>query len=99
MKKKIRKGIPDCLRGIVWIKLSQITKIKQEVNETYNVKNKILPIISINFLPKQLKEANSPYENEIRLDVNRTFPNHAFFSSKNHVGLVIPIKNLRNNPT
>lgn len=37
VKKKIRKGIPDCLRGIIWTKLTEITKIKKEYNESYNV--------------------------------------------------------------
>lgn len=50
MKKKVRKGIPNGLRGVVWCTLTQINNIKKEYNETYSVTSpKVQKIIRLDF--------------------------------------------------
>ena len=66
VKKKVRKGIPDCLRGKVWVKLARLDKNLKDFPFEY----------------KSLKEKPSESLHEILLDVNRTFPNHPFSRSQ-----------------
>lgn len=65
VKKKVRKGIPDCLRGKVWLKLANTEGYLKDC--PYNFQDII-------------KDPSESY-NEIILDVQRTFPNHVFFST------------------
>ena len=70
LKKKIRKGIPDSLRGDIWMKISGTDKLRQGREKLYNdlisriQKNEVLKI---------------PDEETIIKDLNRTFPKNLLF--------------------
>ncbi|CAG9336187.1 unnamed protein product [Blepharisma stoltei] len=66
LKKRIRKGIPDCLRGVVWTKLANIQTIKNEYTENYY---------------KNLTEldSNTVSIQDITRDYYRTFSGHVLF--------------------
>ena len=66
LKSKIRKGIPDCLRGQVWTLLADINTIVKDGH--YNQ----LVFIS----------SNSPAAHDIQLDLSRTFPDHPMFKEE-----------------
>ena len=64
VKKRVRKGTPDCFRGTAWLRLARTENIRLELKDPYS----------------KLKEGLSEANNDIELDINRTFPNHPFFS-------------------
>eukprot|EP00271_Cylindrocystis_brebissonii_P002338 TRINITY_DN12888_c0_g1_i1.p1 TRINITY_DN12888_c0_g1~~TRINITY_DN12888_c0_g1_i1.p1 ORF type:complete len:737 (+),score=109.50 TRINITY_DN12888_c0_g1_i1:307-2517(+) len=71
VKRRIRKGVPDCLRGLVWQLISgsrELLLINQGVYEQlvfYETSNSELDIIR---------------------DINRTFPSHVFFQQRHGPG-------------
>ena len=64
VKSRTRKGIPDCLRGTVWLDFAG-SRGRTESQDLYKV--------------MKLSEETSRYEAQIRKDVYRTFPRHVFF--------------------
>ncbi|CAG9316546.1 unnamed protein product [Blepharisma stoltei] len=66
VKKRVRKGIPDCLRGKVWAEFAEIEQLKSNYPENYysNLTNFESDNVSIR---------------DIMLDIHRTFPNHILF--------------------
>ncbi len=73
LKEKIRKGIPDALRGKVWMKISGAQEMRKGYESLYNElvkglnENEILKI---------------PDEEVIIKDLHRTFPNNIIFKNK-----------------
>ncbi|XP_033101782.1 USP6 N-terminal-like protein [Anneissia japonica] len=69
LTRRVYKGIPDSLRGNIWIRLLDINKIKQEQPNIYEKMKKTALIMS-------------PDIRQIDLDVNRTFRNHIMFRER-----------------
>ena len=63
----MRKGIPETLRGEVWQLLAACYTDEKHLNESYRL----------------LMTKESPSEQVILRDVNRTFPGHQFFQDEN----------------
>jgi len=63
LKQRTRKGVPDCLRGKVWLDFAATRST--ETSDLYK--------------ELTLSEEISLYEAQIRKDVYRTFPKHVFF--------------------
>lgn len=63
LKQRTRKGVPDCLRGTVWLDFAA-----NRTSETLDL-----------YKGLSLSDEMSPYEAQIRKDVYRTFPKHVFF--------------------
>lgn len=66
LKKRIRKGIPNSIRGRVWCLLSEIDTLQQNYPENY-------------YMHLQSLEIQKIVESEISVDLDRTFPNHVKF--------------------
>lgn len=66
LKARIRKGIPNSLRGRVWCLLSEIDALRQNYPEDY-----YSHLLSL--------EIQKIVETEISVDLDRTFPNHVKF--------------------
>ena len=73
LKLKIRKGIPDSLRGEIWMKISGADKLKQGKKNLYN---ELVTKINQNEILK------IPEEDIIIKDMNRTFPKNLMFMNK-----------------
>ena len=73
LKLKIRKGIPDSLRGEIWMKISGTDKFKQGRENLYN---ELITKINKNELYK------IPDEDIIIKDMNRTFPKNLMFMNR-----------------
>ncbi|XP_071943233.1 USP6 N-terminal-like protein isoform X2 [Antedon mediterranea] len=69
LTRRVYKGIPDSLRGIIWMKLLDINKIKQEQPNIYEKM-------------KTFALSSSTDIRQIDLDVNRTFRNHIMFRER-----------------
>ena len=73
LKNEIRKGIPDSLRGLVWMKISGAQKLREARGFLYNElindlnENEIIRI---------------PDEEVIIKDLHRTYPNNLLFKNK-----------------
>lgn len=78
MKKLIRKGIPDCFRGYVWLSLANIEYYKQNSGISYR------KMVEMN--NNKTYENYTAAEKEILKDLNRTFPNNTFFREKLGLG-------------
>jgi len=78
LKKRIRKGVPDVFRGVVWPKLLDISGYKPN-DIKYKLKYPDLNAILIDQLDERVKD-------EIERDIDRTFPNHVLFESSNSKG-------------
>lgn len=72
LKKRIRKGIPDSLRGEVWLKITGTEKI---INQNNNVYNELVNNIKDN-------ETLIPDEEIIIKDLHRTFPKSLLFLNR-----------------
>ena len=73
LKRKIRKGIPDSLRGEIWLKICDIEKLKKGKENYYNE------------LTSKIKESELikiPDEDTIIKDMYRTFPGNLMFMNK-----------------
>ncbi|CAG9322600.1 unnamed protein product [Blepharisma stoltei] len=68
LKKRIRKGVPDCLRGRVWSELAEIEKFRTQYAKDY-------------YKNLSETECESIAVRDILLDINRTFPGHVLFKS------------------
>uniref|UniRef100_A0A9I9D875 Rab-GAP TBC domain-containing protein n=1 Tax=Cucumis melo TaxID=3656 RepID=A0A9I9D875_CUCME len=81
VKRRIRKGIPDCLRGLVWQLISgsrDLLLMNPGVYESY--KYVVLRV-------KQLViYETSASELDIIRDISRTFPSHVFFQQRHGPG-------------
>lgn len=73
LKLKIRRGIPDSLRGEIWMKISGADKFKQGRENLYN---ELITKINKNELYQ------IPDEDIIIKDMNRTFPKNLMFMNK-----------------
>ncbi|CCI40039.1 hypothetical protein ABG067_001143 [Albugo candida] len=71
LKKRIRKGIPEALRGRVWCHLAASTQMAMHNPGVYR---ELLQTIDI------------PCEDSIARDIGRTFPKHYLFHAKNSLG-------------
>eukprot|EP00164_Ancoracysta_twista_P007120 GFYU01010055.1.p1 GENE.GFYU01010055.1~~GFYU01010055.1.p1 ORF type:complete len:400 (+),score=74.13 GFYU01010055.1:145-1344(+) len=71
VKRRIRKGIPDRLRGLVW---QSISKSRDFVTQNPGLYQSLL-----------LKET-SAMEADIHRDISRTFPKHVFFRERDGMG-------------
>jgi hypothetical protein len=69
LKSRIRKGIPQSLRGQVWCKLAEIESVQQNYPKNY-------------FTHLQSLELQQNVECEIKNDIDRTFPNHIKFCNE-----------------
>lgn len=72
VKKRTRKGVPDCLRGYIWSIFGSVPKYI-ELNKDLYVKLSKENI-------SQLEEAS------IQKDIGRTFPKHYLFKEENQEG-------------
>jgi len=73
LKEKIRKGIPDSLRGEVWLKISGVKKLREGQENLYNE------------LISQINENDTEKVNDeevIIKDMHRTFPRNILFKGK-----------------
>eukprot|EP00742_Colponemidia_sp_Colp-10_P002756 GILJ01002946.1.p1 GENE.GILJ01002946.1~~GILJ01002946.1.p1 ORF type:complete len:386 (+),score=35.62 GILJ01002946.1:67-1158(+) len=70
-KRRIRKGIPECLRGLMWQVLAN--------SRTYSAQNPGL-------YQQLLQEKEAPVEADILRDVHRTFPKHILFRERHGSG-------------
>ncbi|CAN6448707.1 unnamed protein product [Victoria cruziana] len=71
VKRRVRKGIPDCLRGLVWQLLSG---------------SRDLLLMNPGVYEQLVIYENSPSELEIIRDISRTFPSHIFFQQRHGPG-------------
>jgi hypothetical protein len=67
LRERIRKGIPDSLRGEVWKKLARVEDMKRLYPQAFHTSDEPSPLI-----PELTVD-------EIERDINRTFPGHDFF--------------------
>lgn len=73
LKNKIRKGIPDSLRGQVWMKISGAQKLREARGFLYN---ELLSDLNENEIIR------IPDEEVIIKDLHRTYPNNLLFKNK-----------------
>ena len=72
LKKRIRKGVPDEMRGRVWCAISGVGKCK----EKHPTKYRDLIALSQNYTPdRDIRET-------IERDIHRTFPKHVMFEKE-----------------
>lgn len=69
------------LRSIIWAKFLKLDKNNNDSNyfNVYIYKTNVLI-----FIQNLINDPNSPYENEIRKDINRSLPNCNSFINKEH---------------
>ncbi len=75
LKSRVRKGIPDSLRGKVWRLV--LEKDMNKWRDKY----------SLTFLSEKVKYLDSSVLDDIEKDVNRTFPKHIVFEKQRLYGL------------
>jgi len=68
--KRVRKGIPDCLRGSVWPRLAGSDHLARASPGRY----------------QELLGMPAPMQDTIQRDINRTFPTHVFFRELDGMG-------------
>ncbi|GAV60061.1 RabGAP-TBC domain-containing protein [Cephalotus follicularis] len=76
VKRRIRKGIPDCLRGLVWQLISgsrDLLLMNPGVYEVLSLKQLVI-------------YETSASELDIIRDISRTFPSHVFFQQRHGPG-------------
>eukprot|EP00850_Spirogloea_muscicola_P010256 SM000059S18733 [mRNA] locus=s59:625279:628400:- [translate_table: standard] len=88
VKNRIRKGIPDCLRGQVWQLVSgswDLLLANQGIYQSYILKSDL--DVALDHIPVQLVfYESSAAEIEIIRDISRTFPTHVFYSQRHGRG-------------
>eukprot|EP00850_Spirogloea_muscicola_P017325 SM000148S01002 [mRNA] locus=s148:51811:54982:+ [translate_table: standard] len=88
VKNRIRKGIPDCLRGQVWQLVSgswDLLLANQGIYQSYFLKSYL--DFAVNHISVQLVfYESSAAEIEIIRDISRTFPTHVFYSQRHGRG-------------
>jgi hypothetical protein len=72
VKKRTRKGIPDCLRGYIWCVFGSVSKYKEMNKDLY------YRIVTEDISPTE--------EASIRKDIGRTFPKHHLFKDEEGQG-------------
>jgi hypothetical protein len=72
LKSRVRKGIPDSLRGIVWCDFAEIKKLKEQYPS-----NLYFSLIADD------EDEHDKTTNEIKRDLARTFPAHVLFRAEN----------------
>jgi hypothetical protein len=73
LKEKIRNGIPDSLRGEVWLKISGVQKLREGHENLYN---ELISEINEN-------ETSKVHDEEVIIkDMHRTFPKNILFKGK-----------------
>ena len=75
LKTRVRRGIPDCLRGYVWQFFADVENFRKR-GDYYQM---------LQFKINKNEEFNSA-EKDILKDLNRTFPNSPFFKEKLGLG-------------
>ena len=73
LKERTRKGIPEGMRGLAWINISGINKIRLDNPNLY--KSLISKINNTNFIDEKEEEV-------IIRDLHRTFPKNMIFNTK-----------------
>lgn len=71
VKRRVRKGIPDSLRGTMWVTLTGSRQWRDSQPDAYT----------------ELCTRESPFAAVIRRDIGRTFPEQAFFTKDGSRGL------------
>ena len=75
LKSRTRKGIPDCYRGIMWQKFTDVMRFKNDPNYKLEYKK---------YKNDETTDVN--VESVILRDIDRTFPKHAYFKDKYGLG-------------
>jgi len=70
LQRRVRKGVPDCLRGTVWPRLAGSDHLCKAAPGRY----------------AELLTLPAPMEEVIMRDINRTFPTHVFFRELDGMG-------------
>ncbi|CAD7702176.1 unnamed protein product, partial [Ostreobium quekettii] len=70
VKRRVRKGIPDELRGLAWLHLSGGRELQQRHRGRYH----------------ELAHAECGLSSQIEKDLHRTFPNHVYFAEEGGEG-------------
>jgi hypothetical protein len=102
LKRRVRKGIPDGFRGVMWYKILQISAYSQEdISKRRTFPERYPNLYDITQLPidkipmQTLEEVmitllmrlhSNNHELQIERDVDRTFPNHVFFETNGGPG-------------
>lgn len=75
LKSRTRKGIPDCLRGLIWQNYADIDEYRLSEDKA-------------GLYDKLINDENTDIELEsvILRDIDRTFPKHSFFKDKYGLG-------------
>eukprot|EP00958_Prasinococcus_capsulatus_P014358 scaffold1505_cov390-Prasinococcus_capsulatus_cf.AAC.16 len=71
VKRRVRKGIPDAIRGLAWQVMSGGRSLLLQNEGVYE---------------RLVTRSKSPAEMEIVRDIGRTFPSHMFFRQKHGLG-------------
>eukprot|EP00386_Alphamonas_edax_P007640 GDKI01025437.1.p1 GENE.GDKI01025437.1~~GDKI01025437.1.p1 ORF type:complete len:375 (+),score=88.82 GDKI01025437.1:128-1126(+) len=72
MKQKIRAGLPDCMRGVIWSKLAGVKEAASKLPS--------------GLYQSLLQATDSPFEGDILRDIGRTFPKHLLFRERSGLG-------------
>jgi len=72
LKSRCRKGIPDAVRGEVWLRLTGADELKKNAKGKYN--------------DLRHEEPEKKYADVIERDLDRTFPTHSIFNKHSDIG-------------
>jgi len=87
IKRRIRKGIPDALRGLVWQLLSGITLSQSSVTGvSAGGRTLLLENEGVYHDLMLYKTGMEKIELEIVRDLNRTYPSHVYFQQRQGPG-------------
>jgi hypothetical protein len=75
LKSRVRKGIPECMRGYVWQYFAEVDSFKKRGDYFQMLKEKM-----------DIEEELNSAEKDILKDLDRTFPNSPFFKEKLGLG-------------
>ncbi len=71
IRRRVRKGIPECMRGFAWYALSDGDSIMAKLGSPYSIDTSTLPQQTVD---------------EIERDIDRTFPRHVMFIENEGIG-------------